>query len=56
MTAGSLLWRRDGYAVVTKVAGDWVSLAWLTGNLAGKTDEIDVIGVRSFTVVEKAQG
>lgn len=51
MTRGLLLWRKDGYAVVTKVAGEWVKLQWLTGNLAGKQDEIDVFGVRSFRVV-----
>jgi hypothetical protein len=56
MIAGLLLWRRDGYAVVTAVAGGWVHLAWITGNLAGEQDEIDVIGIRSFTVVGKAQG
>lgn len=52
MRAGALLWRRDGYAVVTKVAGEWVKLQWLTGALAGEQDEIDVCGVRSFRVVE----
>jgi hypothetical protein len=26
--------------------------AWVTGDLAGEQDEIDVIGVRSFRVVE----
>ena len=49
--AGLLLWRRDGYAVVTKVTGEWVSLQWLTGNLAGEQDEIDAGGARSFRVV-----
>src|SRR5450631_4475063 len=53
MKPGLLLWRKDGFAVVTKVAGEWVQLSWLTGNLAGEKDEIDVYGVRSFRVVEK---
>jgi hypothetical protein len=56
MTPGLLLWRSDGYAVVTKVAGEWVQLTWITGKLAGEKDEIDVFGVRSFSVVEKVQG
>jgi hypothetical protein len=55
MKPGILLWRRDGYAVVTKVAGEWVQLAWITGDLAGEQDEIDVYGVRSFRVVERVQ-
>jgi len=53
VTPGLLLWRRDGYAVVTKVTGEWVKLQWLTGSLAGEKDEIDLYGVRSFRVVEK---
>ena len=55
MKPGLLLWRRDGYAVVTKVAGEWVHLHWITGDLAGEQDESDVFGVRSFRVVERVQ-
>jgi hypothetical protein len=52
VTRGALLYRGDGYAVVTEIKGEWVRLAWLTGPLEGEEDEIDVGGVRSFRVVE----
>jgi hypothetical protein len=31
----------------------WVKLDWITRDLAGDQDEIEVVGVRSFRVVEK---
>jgi hypothetical protein len=38
MKPGLLLWRKDGYAIVTKVAGEWVK-QWLTG-VTGATPSI----------------